>query len=41
MRKFTKLLCAATLIGAAFSAAAWEPSGDVKVIVAYKAGNYG
>ena len=38
MKKLTKLLCAATLIGAALNASAWEPSGDVKVILAYTAG---
>ncbi len=39
MKKLTKLLCAVSFIGAALQVNAWEPTGDVKVIVAYKAGS--
>ncbi|MCR5536780.1 MAG: tripartite tricarboxylate transporter substrate binding protein [Succinivibrio sp.] len=39
MKKLSKLLCAIAVGGFMFQAAAWEPSSEVKVIVAYKAGS--
>ncbi len=39
MKKFTKLLCALAVCGITCQASAWQPSADVKVIVAYKAGS--